>query len=1211
MIVTTTVIAIAAVAYSYSEAQKAKKAAAAAADAAKGFEVTVEGQMISLPVIYGRSIIGGASVYFGVKSSYTHNTTASGGITFQSNMTASRSGNANEFLFTQQALCHSGINNILDWRLDDQNSDTSELKYGQRMHLYKDGSLADPMLTSNFSERNTALFTNTAYASMVFRLNRDDPQYNGPPSVQFYIEGKKIRSIIKSGSIYTLNSTYSYSNNPAYCLLDYLLSTTYGRGLSVSEIDLETFYNAAQICNRTVRSVSVATVNIFKKQGVTIRSLPLFEANITLDTTKPVRENVIELLKLMEDADLVWTDGKYKLQLQYPTSEGAIVTVGSTITDDNIVNKKIDIVYPSASERMNFCTITYKDEAEDYKENSVNWPKKGSTVYNTYLAEDNYIPLESSFSEVGIIDYYHALAKAEATVRKSRNAVKYNFQLNLKNMFYEPGDIIRVDSVVANINNELMKINEVSIDENSIANITATKYEVTNLAWNVSDNQIVASRNNYSFLLKPPINIVFTPNLGILGGLGYLSWTVVSDDTTLEPSSYLVEYYDSVDFKYKTLGTTTSNFLELYSIVKGTYSVTVRSVSLLGTMSVRSEPKLITIIDGTEIAPTFNVSDTLVSTGSSIKTKLTVEITNPVISDFIESFEVDISSDVQHGFDIALPWTTIGRSSNNIFEYVGVEDSRNYKIRARVFNKIGRSSAYTLRTSYQVIGKIALPQNVTNLNINTTDVNQLGLTLIWDKNNELDFLKYVVKKGISWNSAQLVATVTDNKLFIERPSAENTKYLVKALDSLNQESEIAAEYEVSFSGPSKVSTIESKIIGENYNITWSESISLLALDYYIVSIDDGFGVFTELAKLKSTSFTSKISWNGIRTLKVEPVDIGNNVGIANTKAININPADAVTALTVQVIDNNVLLSWEPSVTLLPITGYEISKGATYETSTLIGTIQSDFFAVFETAGGSYRYWITPIDSAGQKGYSNSVLADVTNPPNFELKAQYSSVFDSTNTSNAITSSEGILFNFDSSRTWNSYFTDNAYSDLNEASENMYFIQPGLTTGYYEEIVDYGTVIDNAKIELTIDKLQVLGASTVTVFLSTSLDNVTYTTPIEALEQYSSNFQYLKMRIEVSSSSDSILQIKALDTKLSIKLKEISGQEDISSSGTFISVTGQLLDIKTISVTPMSTTPVVVTYYYVDEPNPSGFTIYCFNQSGTPVACRVSWTVTGY
>jgi len=524
-------LAVASIAYQSRAARKAKAAAKAAADARKGFEVPVEGESTLLPVCYGRSFSSGAQVFFRTKNGYTFQEPLAGGTVFDSNMSTSRGGSKNEYLYVQQAICQGEINKFIDWRIDDQKSDTPELQYGQRAHCYtKETTATDPMILANNSSRTNALFTGAANASMVFRLNRDEPQYNGIPQTSFYFEGIKVRDVLFSNGEYSVTESTAYSNNPALCLLDYLTNEKYGRGLSLDFIDLETFYKAKNVCNTIVRTNVNCNGIIWLKNNIATRNIPLYECNVVLPGNRSVRDNVISILATMGDAMLVWSNGKYKLKLQYPTSEQEI-EVSATLTDDDILRKTIGIKYPSASERMNFCTITYYDEAEDFKEKTASWPKKNSQLYLTFLQEDNNVPLEKGFQEDGITDFYHAAAKAEELVRLSRTDVRYSFSVSMDNTILEPGDIILVNSNLNFVTNEYMKVQEVRINSDGSAEVSATKFDYRQLAWNVGDDQTVEALNVYDFSVEAPSSFSATtlnnPNSIINSVL--LTWTAAND----------------------------------------------------------------------------------------------------------------------------------------------------------------------------------------------------------------------------------------------------------------------------------------------------------------------------------------------------------------------------------------------------------------------------------------------------------------------------------------------------------------------------------------------------------------------------------------------------------------------------------------------------------------------------------------------------------
>ena len=55
------------------------------------------------------------------------------------------------------------------------------------------------------------------------------------------LQGKKVKTYNAS----LVEQTASYQTNPAWCLLDYLTNARYGKGLAITEIDLQSFYDAS------------------------------------------------------------------------------------------------------------------------------------------------------------------------------------------------------------------------------------------------------------------------------------------------------------------------------------------------------------------------------------------------------------------------------------------------------------------------------------------------------------------------------------------------------------------------------------------------------------------------------------------------------------------------------------------------------------------------------------------------------------------------------------------------------------------------------------------------------------------------------------------------------------------------------------------------------------------------------------------------------
>jgi hypothetical protein len=424
--------------------KKAEAEAAERADRAKGFIVTVEGEASQLPVCYGRNLIGGVRVYHHIRDTYSHAEPAPGGSAYvNGGLNESKGGRKNEYMYIQQAVAYGGLSSIIDVQVDGKRYNDSyfsrkgadDPEYSEdgvgalRIHVYPEGGLADPMAAANdeytgndtdgTSNRDAADFPNTAYVSGVFRLNRDDYQFSGAPDVKLFAEGKEVYTITGTEGNRSLSSSKTYSNNPALCLLDYLLDTDFGRGLPVTFVDLESFYQAYWICDKTVIP-SVPKEGVFWKQKGGTREIKLYECNISLDTNNSIRDNIEVLLDTMGQAELSWSDGLYKLSLKYPTVWSGALTyaqedvveydsgggnfdlyrsliagntsnptianwatdvVSAYITDDDIIRGgEVSVGWPSAQDRYNHVTVRFLNEAVDFREDAVSWPPKDGTI---------------------------------------------------------------------------------------------------------------------------------------------------------------------------------------------------------------------------------------------------------------------------------------------------------------------------------------------------------------------------------------------------------------------------------------------------------------------------------------------------------------------------------------------------------------------------------------------------------------------------------------------------------------------------------------------------------------------------------------------------------------------------------------------------------------------------------------------------------------
>ena len=786
-----------------SAANKRKKKMEAAADLRKGFDVTVSGIATPVPVVYGKNILGGIEVKHVVNSSYTSAVNTADG-TFSQNFTNSTvEGEKNEFLNVQYALCQDGIEGTQFVRVNDLDYNDPDQKFNHQIRTYNDGGVSDNIAVANGAP-STNIFTGCANASATFKLDRDDPQYNGVPTMEFLVKGRKVRAVELNTGVYSLATSYVYSNNPALCLLDYLLNADFGRGLSVDEVDLESFYNSAAVCNTTVstgRAISGAV-----NGGVGTRNIPLYECNVTLDPSKTIRDNILEIMSTMALAELTWaSEGKYKLLVEYPTStveQDALVNANHYFTDDDIVRDKISMSWPSASERLNQITVSFLNEHEDFKSDAITWPVSNSTAHSTYLTEDNQKPFVGSTSLVGVTDPYHAKASAEQLVRESRSTSSLVVTLSKKALSLEPGDFINITSVVGNISDEVFRVQSIEVGSDFTVNVICSSFDYETLAWNVNDDIAYSTKPTYDFTVEPVTSLGYSAGRPDTDhtALGELNWTPPTDG-----SFRGIVYYTDGSGNLVSLGETTNNSFLIYpnpnwanneSVV-----FTVKAQTPFGRLS--DGVSITRTITKTPPAPTsFSVAESLYQTNKAagVKARATISFSEPVGGVEPKDYRVEYYRD-EDGSTYSLLGYTVGET----FVFNDVR-AGNYHFRITPISWFDDEGDALIGTK-EIIGLSAIPTDPAGLVGKVTDT---GILLTWDTPPDLDVvagghteIRYIRDDTVSpsWQIGQtLISNISGSTTTATVPIAQGY-YLIKHFDSSGNATAEFAQYFNSYMPP--------------------------------------------------------------------------------------------------------------------------------------------------------------------------------------------------------------------------------------------------------------------------------------------------------------------------------------------------------------------------------------------------------------------------
>jgi len=142
--------------------------------------------------------------------------------------------------------------------------------------------------------------------------------------------------------------------------------------------------------------------------------------------------------------------------------------------------------------------------------------------------------LDSDVSLEGTTSRYHAVAKAEELVRTSRTASIFEFDYIMRDKFLEPGDVVRLyseDLKLGDTADLFIKLDEVTPQENGTCQVSGSRFDWTQLAWNVDDNQYITPTPLFeSGDIAPPEYLEYIPaNETTKNSTGLLIWLENSD----------------------------------------------------------------------------------------------------------------------------------------------------------------------------------------------------------------------------------------------------------------------------------------------------------------------------------------------------------------------------------------------------------------------------------------------------------------------------------------------------------------------------------------------------------------------------------------------------------------------------------------------------------------------------------------------------------
>jgi len=543
-----------------------------------GTLVNKSSNIAQIPVIYGTRKIGGTRAFVETSTGGTH-----------------------EFLYIALVLCEGEVDSIQEVYIDDElamnASGAITTLFASNLWINKytgtTTQTSDSLLSEAPSWGSTHTLNGVTYLACKLKWNKD--VYSSLPTITAIVKGRKVYQpeldSTKGGSgphRESTPSTWTWSQNPSYCLLDYLRNDRFGKGLPTTAFDsnYQSWQDAAAKCDDTT--------------GNTIPggTIPRFWCNANLDTNAKLIDNVKTLLSGMRGL-LPWVDGQYKLiveDLQTTTEAASNLEFGL----DQIIGG-ITINGMSKRDRYNKVVATFPNPDTNWQLDTVEFPEESSSLYTDWLAEDQGFKLEKRVSLNTITNYYQAKDIAELFARKSREALRCSFRASSEAIQVQVGDVIEVTHPTPGWANKPFRVMNLTLNLDGTVNLTCLEHQDNIYPWSTKPTAPSYSDTNLPnpYFVGPPLSLVVTENLSLPTAALDVSWSASTDSFV---TKYTVEYLSPGATVYTSAGSLDRLFMTVTDLVPGNYRVRVKAENVIGSTSAYVTSAVV-VVTGSPVMP--------------------------------------------------------------------------------------------------------------------------------------------------------------------------------------------------------------------------------------------------------------------------------------------------------------------------------------------------------------------------------------------------------------------------------------------------------------------------------------------------------------------------------------------------------------------------------------------------------------------------------
>jgi hypothetical protein len=555
---------------------------------AKGVLLNKVSANASIPIIYGTRKVGGNVIFL------------------------ETSGVDNEFLYLIMVLSEGEIDdvstiyvndNAVTWSGDladgtSRTVDSSDSNYYKADPTDEDSSPASLITVIPHYGTDTQTYDTTvggldnwtsshrlrglAYLAFKFTWNRD--AFGSLPTIHAIVKGKKIYNPNLDGSITggsgshraDTTSTWEYSDNPVYQLLDYLRNTRFGMGIANGYFDsnFADWQTAGDVCD----------VNITPYSGAS--QIDLMNSHAVVDTSRKAIDNVKEIIKGCRGI-LNFTYGFYKIIVE-STGSSSI-----TLTEDNIIGG-ITVASKNKNSRYNRVLVNFINPDKNWQSDEVQFPPIDDSAeafadrHATMKTADGDLLLEGRFDFPTLTNPYQAREMAEIILRRSRSSLDVVVKADGNAMELAIGDIVAITHATPSFSAKDFRVQGLVLNADMSVSLTLSEHQDLDYTFGTQTEaeEIPDTNLPNPYSVQTPAISLSDELFELFDGsvVSKLIVNITSTDRFVD--QFEIEYKESTSSSYRLMSRGSNKIVEKYPVKEGViYDVRCKAINSLGVKS--------------------------------------------------------------------------------------------------------------------------------------------------------------------------------------------------------------------------------------------------------------------------------------------------------------------------------------------------------------------------------------------------------------------------------------------------------------------------------------------------------------------------------------------------------------------------------------------------------------------------------------------------